>query len=197
MSRKIPLDRAAVTAAAAELLRREGLEALTLNRLAAVLKVQTPSLYNHVEGLAGLKRELALLSLRQLDAGLSAAAMGHSGADGLKSVADAYRASIKSNPGLYLSAMRASANLDAPDAELQAAETRVVGIVLVMLGSLGLRGAEAIHAARALRAAVHGFTTLEVAGGFGLPLDLDESFSRMIGMLIAGLAGPKPKARKD
>jgi len=59
----------------------------------------------------------------------------------------------------------------------------VLRTVLVMLGSVGLSGEEAIHAARGLRAAVHGFATLEIAGVFGLPLDLDESFTRLIGIL--------------
>jgi hypothetical protein len=34
---------------------------------------------------------------------------------------------------------------------------------------------------------VHGFSTLEVSGGFGMPLDLDESFSRLVNVFIAGL----------
>ena len=37
---------------------------------------------------------------------------------------------------------------------------------------------------RAVRSVVHGFATLEAEGGFGLPLDCDESFRRMIDMLI-------------
>jgi hypothetical protein len=34
---------------------------------------------------------------------------------------------------------------------------------------------------------VHGFATLEVAGGFGLPKDCDESFRRLVEALVAGL----------
>lgn len=188
MRGKIALDNAAVVKAAAGLLNRDRTEGLTLGRVAAALGIQTPSLYNHVDGMAGLMRGLALLNARQLGDALGAVAMGRSGAEGLRAVADAYRGYIKANPGLYLSSMRASGNASAPDVELQAAETRIVTIVLAMLAPLGLRGADALHAARGLRAAVHGFTSLEVAGGFGLPLDLDESFARMIGMLIAGLA---------
>lgn len=44
-----------------------------------------------------------------------------------------------------------------------------------------------VPSTRALRGAVHGFTTLEIAGSFGLPFDLDESFSCLIDTLIAGL----------
>jgi AcrR family transcriptional regulator len=190
MPRKRPLDQAAVVKAAAHLLNREGVEALTLGRLARQLGVQPPSLYNHVAGLAGLQRELARLNLRQLAERLEAVAIGRSGAAGFTAVAQAYRAYIKENPGLYLNSLRASRQARTPDSELLAAEERVVRIVLAMLAPLGVRGADAIHAARGLRSAVHGFTTLEIAGGFGLPVDLDESFARLIGMLVAGL----PKA---
>jgi AcrR family transcriptional regulator len=185
MSRKHPLDKAAVVEAAAGLLNREGAAALTLNRLAGMLGVQTPSLYNHIDGMPGLMHELALLNLRQLAEHVEAAAIGRSGPDGLKAVAQAYRAYIKENPGVYLSSLGASGNQNLPDAGLQAGEERVLRTVLAMLGSLGLSGEEAVHAARGLRSAVHGFATLEIAGGFGLPLDLDESFTRLIGILVA------------
>jgi hypothetical protein len=55
------------------------------------------------------------------------------------------------------------------------------------MASLGLHGQDAIHAVRAFRSLVHGFATLEVAGGFGLPEDCDESFRRLVEALIAGL----------
>jgi len=55
------------------------------------------------------------------------------------------------------------------------------------MASLGLQGEEAVHALRAFRSMVHGFVTLEVAGGFGLPEDCDKSFRRMVDTLIVGL----------
>jgi AcrR family transcriptional regulator len=38
-----------------------------------------------------------------------------------------------------------------------------------------------------IHAAVHGFATLETSGGFGLDLDVDASFDRLVGMLADGL----------
>jgi AcrR family transcriptional regulator len=67
------LDQAAVVAAAADLADREGIEALTLTRLAAHLEVRPPSLYAHVDGLDDLRRLLALQTLHELAATLSAA----------------------------------------------------------------------------------------------------------------------------
>jgi hypothetical protein len=65
-----------------------------------------------------------------------------------------------------------------------------VRIVLLIIGSFGLQGDEAIHAVRGLRSLVHGFATLEVAGGFGLALNCDESFRRLIDALLRGWQSP-------
>ena len=188
--RKERLDRAAVIAAAAELVNAGGAEALTLNHLAGRLGIQPPSLYNHIDGLPDLRRELALLSMNRLGERLAAAAVAKSGVEGLEAVAQAYRDYIKGSPGLYLTSLRAAGTEAAPDPRLAAAEERVVQVALAVMASFGLHGADALHAVRGLRSLVHGFASLEVAGGFGLPLDCDESFRRLLKMLVKGLTTP-------
>ena len=187
---KVGLDRTSVIREAAKLVNAEGADALTIVRLSRELGVQPPSLYNHIEGLAGLWRELALLSTTALGDRIMKASIGKSGPAGIRSLAHAYRAYIQESPGLYQANLRASGNLESPDPRLQAAEEQVVQVVLAMIESFGLSGEEAIHAVRALRSMVHGFATLEAAGGFGLPLNLDESFDRMVEMFIRGLGNP-------
>ena len=191
MARRPGLDRDTVVQAAVDLLDSEGAGTLSLGRLAERLGVQTPSLYNHVEGMPGLLRQLALRNARDLAACMGDAAMGKSGPEAVLAVAEAYRAYIKQHSGLYMASLRAAGaqvqDGSPPDAELAEAEARVVRIVLAVLASFGLAGEDAIHAVRGLRSVVHGFATLEVAGGFGLPLDCDESFRRLVGMLVAGL----------
>src|SRR2546428_295193 len=66
MSRRVGLDHATVVEAAAKLVDEEGLDQLSLGRLAERLGVRTPSLYNHVAGLPGLKHDLAIYCLRDL-----------------------------------------------------------------------------------------------------------------------------------
>jgi AcrR family transcriptional regulator len=186
-SRKLRLDTNTVVHTAVELIEAEGLEALSLGRLAKQLDVQTPSLYNHVDGLPGLYRELALLSTRDLGEQMGNAAIGKSGSDAVLAVAEAYRAYVKDHYGLYLTGVRSSGQHTPIDVELQAAQERVVHIALAVIGSFGLQGDDALHAVRGLRSIVHGFATLEVAGGFGLPLDCDESFRRLVKAFNAGL----------
>jgi hypothetical protein len=62
-------------------------------------------------------------------------------------------------------------------------------VVIDVLRAWGLDGDEAVHATRVLRAALHGFVTLEADGGFGLPTDVDESFQRMVGALVRVMDG--------
>ena len=56
-----------------------------------------------------------------------------------------------------------------------------------VLRGYGLEGDDLIDATRAVRSAVHGFVTLEIAGGFGLPQDVDRSFDRLVEMVDKGL----------
>jgi len=178
------LDRTAVIAAAAELADREGLGGVTLATVAVRLGVQTPSLYNHVAGLPGLRRELALLGLRELGQRMGRAAVGKAGASALEAIAHAYRGYAHEHPGVYVAAQQVPAN---GDAAWEAAGAEVVGIVLAVLAGYDLEGDDALHATRGLRSLLHGFVSLETGGGFGLPLDLDESFRRLLQVFMAGL----------
>jgi AcrR family transcriptional regulator len=186
--REVPragLDAARVIAAAAELADAEGLEAVTLARVAAALGVKPPSLYNHVAGRDGLVRGIALLSLAELDRTLRDAAVGRSGDDALLACTQAYREYVKAHPGRYQ-----AGGIAAPasgDPELQHAGALVLDTLTSILRSFSLTDDDAIHAIRGIRASVHGFTTLEASGGFGLHHDTDESFTRLIRTLAAGL----------
>ena len=178
------LDPARVVLVAADLADAEGLDAVTLARVAAVLGVKSPSLYNHVDGRDGLLRGVALLGLDELAASLREAAIGRSGADGLQATAQAYRDYVKDHSGRY-----AAGGITAPapgDAELSAAGAAVLDVMRGVLRGWSLSDEDEIHALRAIRAAVHGFATLEAAGGFGIKLDLDTSFARLVAALAAG-----------
>ncbi|GAP13918.1 transcriptional regulator, TetR family [Longilinea arvoryzae] len=187
MSPKKRIDKDTVIRTAAAILEKGGADGLSLTRLAEKLGIQTPSLYNHIDGLAGLQRELSLLSARNLANRMEQAAIGRSGSQAILAIAQAYREYIKSAPALYQYTLRASGNRTQKDPELEAVEERSVRIVLVVVESFGLRGDDAIHAVRGLRSLIHGFASLEVAGGFGMPLDCDESFRRLLEIYIRGL----------
>lgn len=170
------LDRASVVWTAAELADAEGLEDLSLARLAERLGVRVPSFYNHITSLEGLRRELVARTGR--------AAIGKSADEAVLALADAIRAFAHEHPALYQAGQRAP---DPADTEWATAGGELVSIVLTVLASYGLQGEDALRATRGLRSVVHGFVSLEATGAFKLALDLDESFHRLVRVFITGL----------
>ena len=67
------------------------------------------------------------------------------------------------------------------------AAQQLVDVVVAVLRGYGLADEDAIHAVRVIRASLHGFVALETGGGFGIPLDLDESYARLVSTLDRGL----------
>ena len=177
------LDAEAVVAAAAALADADGLHQLTLARLAAALGIRTPSLYAHVDGLGDLRARLGARGARELAADppdrrrrAGPRRRAARGRPGLPEYAHAH-------PGTY-----AAMQIASDSEEFQAAGAEVVGLIVAVLRGYGLEGDPAIHAVRAIRSALHGFVSLEREGGFGLPVNVDDSYDNLVTMLDAGLA---------
>jgi AcrR family transcriptional regulator len=184
MPHRMGLDRAAVVEAAAKLVDEKGIDQLSLGGLAERLGIRTPSLYNHVAGLPGLKRDLTLYSLRELYDRLTRATIGKSRAEAIVALADAYHTYAREAPGRYSLTQQAP---DPDDQEWSALGQQLVDVAQVILSPYRLREEEAIHAIRGLRSIVHGFISLEVSGGFKMPVALDDSFHWLINLFISGL----------
>lgn len=184
MTRRAGLDKVAVIEEAIRLIDEEGLEQLSLGRLAERLGVRVPSLYNHINGLSGLKRDLAVYCLRELFGRLTRAVMGKARADAIFALADAYRAYARQMPGHYTFTLQAP---DSNDEEWRRVGGENVEILSAILAPYGLSEEAAIHAIRSLRSIVHGFIALEMAGAFAMPVNLDESFHWLMRSYIEGL----------
>lgn len=173
-----------VTAAAAAMVDRRPGGALTLAGLAAELGVKPPSLYNHIGGLEDVERLVAIDGIGRLAESCRAAVMGRSGMDGLRSMARAYRSFAVTHPGVYPLTQVARPG----DPEYDRASDRALEPVAAILAGFGLEADEIIHAARAVRSALHGFAMLESGAGFGLDVNVDESFEWVLAMIESLLA---------
>ncbi len=188
MATRAGLDLKRVVQAAADLADSVGLYEVTLATLAAQLGVRTPTLYHYVAGLPGLRRELALLACRELARLMGRAIMGKSGDEAVLALADVYRTFVHEHPGLYSATVQAA---DPNDTELVAAQTEVVEITMRTLSAYSMTYEESIHVVRMLRSLIHGFATLESGGGFGIPVDRDETFQRLLHIFLQGLAAER------
>ena len=183
MPHRAGLDHATVVEAAAKLVDEEGIEQLTLGRLAERLGVRTPSLYNHVAGLSGLKHDLALYCLRDVLDRITRAAVGKSRAEAIFAFANAYLSYARETPGRYALTLAP----DPDDQEVQALAKQIVDVVSAILAPYNLREEDTIHAIRSLRSIVHGFILLQEASGFRIPVDPNASFHWLINLFIDGL----------
>ncbi|GAA0335253.1 TetR/AcrR family transcriptional regulator [Bacillus carboniphilus] len=183
MSPRRGLDIEIILEAATEMADQEGLEAITLATLAKKLNIKPPSLYNHVEGLPGLRKKLAIYGLEQLLEELTKSAVGRSGDDAVRALAISYVSFSRKHPGLY------EATLMAPDEDVdhQKAASAIVDLIVNVLRAYELEGEQSLHVVRGLRSILHGFSSLEQKGGFGLPLDLDKSLHLLINTFLAGV----------
>jgi hypothetical protein len=95
----------------------------------------------------------------------------------------AYRDYVVAHPNRYAALPQAVPD----DPDLIASAERMLTAVLALLRGYHLTSAGAVHAARCFRAAAHGFASLQAAGGFGLPHDLDASYAQLVDALITSL----------
>ena len=190
MARRSALEFTALTPqlvirAAADLADELGnVEHVTLAGVAAHFGVRVPSLYHHVDGLAGLVRGVSLLSLLELADCMREAARGKQGGEALIAVAHAYRRFGRAFPGRYTATVLVR---ESNDVELMTAAHEINKFLAELLLAYRFHTEDALHTIRALRSLAHGFISLEAVGAFGLDLDREESYRRMIATFIQGL----------
>jgi len=163
-----------------------GADRVTLTALAAALDIRASSLYNHIDSLEDLQYAMAVYGMRQLIGRLRTAAAGKVGREALLAMAEAYRRFAQEQPGVYPLTIQAP---EPDDEVLTALAQELLQMLMLVLASFGLQGEAALHAVRGLRSLLHGFVALEVAEGFKMTLDRDESFGRVVNTYLDGLAG--------
>jgi len=177
------LSPAAVVGIALDVIDRDGLAGLTLTAVADRAGVAIPSLYKHVRNLGELNQLVTLRTIEELTVRVTAAVLGRSGDDAIRSLLRACHAYATEYPHRYAATVPAPA----PYSRQSGAADQLLEVFLSVLRGYQLEGPNAIHAARVLRSAAHGFFTLQASGGFGRPENLDVSYDLLIDVIISGL----------
>jgi AcrR family transcriptional regulator len=161
-----------------------GRDELSIGRVAEGLGVQPSALYNHIDGIDGLVRDLAVHSTDNLATFLLDAVVARSGTDAVRALAIAYRRFAGEHPGQYGATM-----LPPPERgdSLGEAHDRIVDVFVRVLASVGYEGDEAVHVARLVRSAIHGFVSLEAIGAMTSDVDRETSFTYLIDFLASSL----------
>ncbi|MFM9611859.1 TetR/AcrR family transcriptional regulator [Streptomyces niveiscabiei] len=148
--------------AGADLADEAGFENVTLSALARRFDVRVASLYAHVKNSQDLKTGIALLALEELADRAADALAGRSGKDALVAFANVYRDYARAHPGRYTAARF---RLD-PETAAASAGVRHSRMTRAILRGYALTEPDETHAVRLIGSVVHGYVSLEEAGGF-------------------------------
>lgn len=183
----------AVVDVALAIVDEQGVDALTLAAVATRAGVAAPSLYKHVGSLAHLRSLVGVRVLEELTSVLTSAALGRGDDDAVASVMRAFRAYVIAHPARY-----AAVHADPlHDPQLRPAGQKMLDVFIAVLRGYGLGQSDAIHAIRRARVIVHGFATIEAAGGFGLAEATDETYEQLIAMFLNSLPRRAKAARRS
>jgi AcrR family transcriptional regulator len=171
------LTRESILAVAFEISNEIGYENLSIKKIAEKLDIRPPSVYNHITDLADILNEIAAKTLtllaKHLENAINVQSLNTKDKGKIfMSMVFAYREFARNNAGVYPSTLSAPGENE----QHKLAAAQMVNVAMLGLGLKSALNSEAIHKIRILRAALHGFVSLEAAGGFGLPESVDETF---------------------
>jgi AcrR family transcriptional regulator len=173
-----------VTLTGAELADEVGLEHVTWSAVARRLGVTDARLYVHVRGLEDLRGRIALLAADEKTIRIAEATAGRAGKDALVAFADSWRAYAHAHPGRY-TATQIPTQIDPELAARAAGPRRAVELTYSMLRAYELAEPDLTDAVRLVRSTLHGFVSLEAAGGFAHARPAETSWARCLDALHA------------
>ena len=179
----------AIVVAARRILESGGLDSVTMRSVAEAVGVRGPSLYKRLPDRAALIRAIAASVVDDLSMTMSRATeTGDPRAD-LRAAAADYRAFVRANPNGYRLLFT-----DLTDADPDASSLAALGAPIVDAMTRLVGPSDALEAARTFVAWAHGFTSMELAGGFRLGGDLDTAYAFGIESILAGVSAPATRA---
>ena len=177
------IDRDKVIQQASAMIAAEGVDNLSLHKLAAALGVKAPSLYRYVSNKTELICAVNLATLAEMFAMMDEAAAASSGEpeEKLLAIFLSYRAFAHAHPRRYLLVYH-------ENEDYRSDEDLLVQMVLPVQGIMAeLTGEErSLSALRGALALVHGFVLLEINNQLRRGGDLDEAFRASVQAYLRG-----------
>jgi AcrR family transcriptional regulator len=177
-------DLDSIVTVARELIEQEGVEQLSLARLASKLGIKPPSLYRYVPNKAALMQAVVTFTFQQLFQTYESAIVASSSHPKAQLIAifQAHRAFAHLNPETYILAFTTTQTEERADAGML---EQLVLPIQAMMATL-VEAERSLPALRGALALVHGFVLLELKDQFRRGGDLNETFEAVIHAYLTG-----------
>jgi AcrR family transcriptional regulator len=167
--------------AAQDLIAEHGIDALTMQAVAARVGVRGPSLYKHFRDRAALLREVEKTVVADLQSLLTAASSSPNDRVALRAMAAAYRRFARASPARYALLFALHSNDEATETARRQALEPALKRLVSWLGDPDL----AFVRVRVMTAFLHGFVSMEGAGAFRLGGNIEDAFRAGIDLLLS------------
>jgi len=180
------LTKEIVIQTAAEIADKDGLAGVSLKAVAEKLAIRTPSLYNHIDSLDGLLREMAHRGMREMNARMLQAAVGQSGDAAIKSVSTAYLEYMIAHPGVYEAIQWALWHGSAETAEIfEQYKSLLVKLIL----SCRLKNPDTGEILNVLTGFLHGYCTMQLGEAIKNPEGAVRGLEMALDTVLLGIHG--------
>ncbi len=178
------LDKQTILRTAARLADADGLDQLTLKRLAEELQIKSPSLYNHIGSLDELKTDLMLYGWSEMSEKVLRATAGVSGYDALRALCYAFYSYATEHPGVFQAMLWYNKYRTE---EMNRITGDLFAVLYRIFDSVGVSRDNAAHLIRTLRGTLQGFAMLVNNEAFGHPSSVEQSFAMTVQVLTEGI----------
>lgn len=173
----------------------KGYNKFSVRELAQELHCKAASLYNHIESIDDINRQVGLLASEKMNAVLEEATDGKKRDEALIALAYAYRDFVRNQNELY------QAIMGMPSIKMEdtlAAGRDSLKVVREVIAQYEITRANAVNFSRCFRAALHGFASYEVAGYYTAPeASAEDSFKFLVAGYVAWINQMEQESKKD
>jgi AcrR family transcriptional regulator len=181
--------------ATADLLEREGPDALSIRRIAAEAKVAPMGVYNHFDSKNGIVDALFIRGFKRLGDAMESLNAIEDPMEALRQGGRDYRALALAHPKMYqVMFLKAVPCFEPSDAAVEIAGRAFGGLIAAVSRAMAagaLAEAPPTETAQMIWSSIHGWVSLEVLG-LGFVEDTDAAFPELCATMLRGLAQRGP-----
>ncbi|MDN9333396.1 TetR/AcrR family transcriptional regulator [Clostridioides difficile] len=170
---------------ASDIADKSGLNSVSLKIVADKLNIKTPSLYNHIESLTELLREVAHNGMRIMNERMVKVAVGKTGKEAIQLISIEYLNYMIEHPGIYETIQWAGWNGTEETATIF---NNYLSLLTTLIQSCNLNKDKTLEILNMLTGIIHGYTTLQLRNAFSAPDKVRRELSEMIDTLLVGIS---------
>lgn len=173
-----------VLQAASDIADRDGLSGVSLKVVAEALNIRTPSLYNHIDSLDELLKEMAHEGMCVMNKEMTQAVIGVSGEAGIHKIAQAYLSYMIAHPGIYEAIQWVCWHADDRTTVLLA---EYHSLLTILINSCNLKVSDPSPIVRLLAVFMHGYATQQLGNAITNPDLIAKDMSHALDVVMTGI----------